>query len=82
MFKTKEEAEIIGNRINVSVATLYNWKKTKPELLKLLELGLQKEHEIEHGIESDEDFKKKVDNLERRMKAIETLEILNKSGEL
>jgi len=30
-------------RIDVSVATLYNWEKTKPELMRLINLGLKDE---------------------------------------
>ncbi|AFL68266.1 hypothetical protein [Sulfurospirillum barnesii] len=30
-------------RLDVSVATLYNWEKTKPELIKLINLGLKDE---------------------------------------
>lgn len=30
-------------RIDVSVATLYNWEKTKPELIRLINLGLKDE---------------------------------------
>ncbi|WP_228568964.1 helix-turn-helix domain-containing protein [Campylobacter sputorum] len=27
----------IAKRINVSLATIYNWEKTKPELIKMIE---------------------------------------------
>lgn len=30
-------------KIDVSVATLYNWEKTKPELIRLINLGLKDE---------------------------------------
>jgi len=40
--KKKEIAE----KINVSLATIYNWEKTKPELLKLIKLGIEKEKGI------------------------------------
>lgn len=33
----------IAKRINVSLATLYNWEKTKPELIQLIEQGIQYE---------------------------------------
>ena len=33
----------LAKRFNISVATLYNWEKTKPELIKLIELGLKAE---------------------------------------
>ncbi|TKX31667.1 hypothetical protein [Campylobacter aviculae] len=31
----------IAKRINVTITTLYNWQKTKPELIKLIEYGLK-----------------------------------------
>lgn len=37
-------------RIDVSVATLYNWEKTKPELIRLINLALKDE-----VIENNED---------------------------
>ncbi|ABS43142.1 cobaltochelatase, CobN subunit [Campylobacter jejuni subsp. doylei 269.97] len=38
----------IAKRINVSLGTLYNWEKTKPELIKLISYGLKYErNEIE-----------------------------------
>lgn len=41
---TKKEIEEIVKRIDIAViSTFYNWEKTKPELLKLVILGLQKE---------------------------------------
>lgn len=30
-------------RLDISLATLYNWEKTKPELIKLINLGLKEE---------------------------------------
>lgn len=27
----------LANRINVTIPTLYNWEKTKPELIKMIE---------------------------------------------
>lgn len=42
---SKKEKELISERINISLATFYNWEKSKPELIKLLLLGLEKENE-------------------------------------
>lgn len=52
------EKKELAKRIKVSLATLYNWEKTKPELIKLINLGLKielgtpkKESEIKHYFE-------------------------------
>lgn len=39
----------LSKRIDVSLKTLYNWEETKPELIKLIKLGLEKEKELENG---------------------------------
>ena len=67
---TKERNEL-ANRINSTPKTLYNWETSKPELIKLLLLGLQKEKEIEHGLENEEDLAKKLEELTKRMDIIE-----------
>jgi len=36
----------LTNRINSTLKTLYNWETSKPELIKLLLLGLQKEKKL------------------------------------
>lgn len=41
------EKEKLSERFNISIATFYNWEKSKPELMKIIELGLQKEKELE-----------------------------------
>ena len=40
---TRKEKEVIADRINISVGTIYNWIDTKPELIKLINLGLEYE---------------------------------------
>jgi len=30
-------------RLNITEPTYYNWKKTKPELIKLIEMGIEME---------------------------------------
>ncbi len=67
---TKERIEL-AKRINSTPKTLYNWESSKPELIKLLMLGLQKEKELENGIENDEDIKKKVEEIEKRLNDFE-----------
>jgi len=37
----------IANRCNISEQTFYNWKKEKPELVKLIEMGLEFEKILE-----------------------------------
>ena len=38
---------------------------------KIIELGLQKEKEIEHGLENEQDLAKKLEELTKRMDIIE-----------
>lgn len=68
---TKIEKELLAERFNISLATYYNWEKNKPELIKIIELGLQKEKEIEHGLENEKDLAKKLEVLTKRMDIIE-----------
>lgn len=49
---TKKE---LADILNVDVKTLRNWEKTKPELIKLINLGLQVEKQIN---QMEEDLKK------------------------
>ncbi len=44
------------NRLNISLKTYYNWEKNKPELIKIIELGLLKEKEIEQNLEGFKDI--------------------------
>lgn len=37
----------IAKRCNISEQTFYNWKKEKPELIKLIEMGLELEKLLE-----------------------------------
>jgi len=34
----------IAQRCNITEQTFYNWKKEKPELIKLIEMGLELEN--------------------------------------
>ena len=43
-------------RLDISLATLYNWEKTKPELIKLINLGLKTENN--EAVENEDDIKK------------------------
>ena len=47
--KTKEVKDTIkniANRCNITEQTYYNWKKDKPELIKLIQMGLDMEQLI------------------------------------
>ena len=68
---SKKEKEELAERFNISIATYYNWEKNKPDLIKVIELGLQKEKEIEQGSENEIDLAKKLEELENRMNIIE-----------
>jgi len=39
----KETIKEIASRCNISEQTYYNWKKDKPELIKLINMGLDME---------------------------------------
>ncbi|MDP3465349.1 MAG: hypothetical protein Q8R86_06220 [Sulfuricurvum sp.] len=43
---TKEE---LANELGVSLKTLYNWEKEKPGLVKLINLGLTMEDQIDEA---------------------------------
>lgn len=43
-------------RLDISLATLYNWEKSKPELIKLINLGLKVENN--ENTEDENDIKK------------------------
>lgn len=70
----------IAKRINVTITTLYNWQKTKPELIKLIEYGLKYENGGEIGqseiIKYFNEIKEKKNNL-MESKLLELFEKLN-----
>ena len=68
---SKKEKEELAERFNISIATYYNWEKNKPDLIKVIELGLQKEKEIEYGLENEQDLAKKLEELTKRIDNIE-----------
>lgn len=68
----------LAKRIDIASSTYYKWKKTKPELIKLLLLGLQKENEIENNLDRFTNLDEavgqllpKFKELEERMKRLE-----------
>ena len=71
---TKKEKEEISDRIGIAISTFYNWEKTKPDLLKLVILGLQKEKELSLNIENLDDevetMKERILKIEEQMKLL------------
>jgi len=65
---TRKEKEELSNRFNISLPTYYNWEKNKPELIKIVLLGLQKEKELSLNIENVDN---EVDNIKERMLKLE-----------
>lgn len=51
MKNKKTEKEERAKRFNISLGTYYNWEKTKPDLIYIIELGLQKEKELSENAE-------------------------------
>ena len=74
---TRKDKEERAERFNISVSTYYNWEKVKPELIKIIELGLQKEFELSNNINVDnldEAVKKifpKIEELEKKIQKLE-----------
>ena len=72
---TKKEKEEISDRIGIAISTFYNWEKTKPVLLKLVILGLQKEKELSLNIENVdnevETMKQRLLKIGEQMKLLE-----------
>lgn len=62
---TRKDKEERAKRFNISIATYYNWEKEKPELIKILELGLQKEQELENDDKkiNNEELKSEITNV-------------------
>ncbi len=63
---TRKEKEERAKRFNISIATYYNWEKEKPELIKIIDLGLEKEKDF--NIENEIiNIKKRIDDLEKKV---------------
>ena len=67
----KKEKEEISERIDIGISTFYKWEKTKPELIKLLLLGLEKEQEIKNNVSELSNLDKTVGNIIPTIKALE-----------
>lgn len=68
---TRKDKEERAQRFNISVSTYYNWEKEKPELIKVIELGLQKEEEIKNNVNEFYNLDKTVGNIIPTIKALE-----------
>lgn len=68
---TRKEKEERAERFNISVSTYYNWEKEKPELIKIIELGLQKENEIENNLDGFSNLDEAVGQLLPKFKELE-----------
>jgi len=53
------EKKELAVRINVSLATIYNWEKTKPQLISLIDKGIQ----LENGTAAKNEIEKYFNQL-------------------
>ena len=71
---SRKEKDDLAERIDIASSTFYKWEKTKPELIKLLLLGLQKEKELSLNIENVDDevetMKERILKIEEQMKLL------------
>lgn len=68
---TKKEKQELSDKFDISISTFYNWEKTKPELIKLIELGLQKENEIKNNLDGFSNLDEAVGQLLPKFKELE-----------
>ena len=72
---TLKEKEKLAEDFNISLGTFYNWEKTKPRLIEIILLGLQKEKEQSLNIENVdnevENMKERLLKIEEQMKLLE-----------
>jgi hypothetical protein len=72
---SRKEKDELAERIDIASSTFYKWEKTKPELIKLVLLGLQKEKELSLNIEQVDDevetMKQRLSKIEEQMKLLE-----------
>ena len=72
---TLKEKENLAKDFNISLGTFYNWEKTKPRLIEIILLGLQKEKEQSLNIEQVDDevetMKQRLSKIEEQMKLLE-----------
>jgi hypothetical protein len=68
---TKKEKQELSDKFDISISTFYNWEKTKAELIKLIELGLQKENEIKNNLDGFTNLDEAVGQLLPKFKELE-----------
>ena len=75
---SRKEKDELAERIDIASSTFYKWEKTKPEQIKLLLLGLQKENELINNLdgfsnldEADGQLLPKFKELEEKVKRLE-----------
>jgi len=79
---TRKDKEERAKRFNISVSTYYNWEKEKPELIEIIELGLEKENEIKNNLDGftnlDEAVGKMIPIIRELEEKVKKLEEQNK----
>lgn len=68
---TLKEKEKLADEFNISVGTFYNWEKTKPRLIEIIKLGLEKEKDIENNIDELSNLDNIVEQLLPKFKELE-----------
>ena len=68
---TLKEKEKLAEDFNISLGTFYNWEKTKPRLIEIIRLGLQKEIEIENNLDGFLNLDEAVGKLLPKFKELE-----------
>ena len=52
----------LAKKMNISLKTLYNWEKEKPELIKLLNMGLA----LNKQIDETKKYLEKLENIKQK----------------
>ena len=68
---TRKEKDELAERVDIASSTFYKWEKTKPELIKLLLLGLQKENELINNLDGFSNLDDAVGQLLPKFKELE-----------
>lgn len=68
---TKKDKEEISNRIDIAISTFYNWEKTKPELLKLVILGLEYEKIKNENKTNEASHEKTIETIFQKLEELE-----------
>jgi predicted aldo/keto reductase-like oxidoreductase len=79
---TLKEKEKLAEDFNISLGTFYNWEKTKPRLIEIILLGLQKENDITNNLDGfsniDEVVGKMIPVIKELEEKVKRLEEQNK----